>query len=53
MRDQKQLLNVECFIYLGSTITNGARYTHATKFTIAIAKQLSTRRRLLLPANWT
>jgi hypothetical protein len=34
-------------------ITNGARYTHAIKSKIAIGKQLSRRRRLLLPANVT
>jgi len=52
MIGQKQLVNVEYFNYLCSLITNDARCTHEIKSRIAIAKQLVTRRRLFLPANW-
>jgi hypothetical protein len=36
--DQKQLKNVENFIYLGSIITNGVRCTREIKPLIAVAK---------------
>jgi len=52
MIGQKQLVNVEYFNNLGSMITKGARCKHEIKSSIAIAKQLATRR-LFLPANWT
>jgi hypothetical protein len=38
MIDQKQLENVECLKYLGSLITNDARYTREIKSRIAMAK---------------
>jgi hypothetical protein len=38
MIDQKQLKNVEYFNYLGSMITNDARYTREIKSRIAMAK---------------
>jgi hypothetical protein len=53
MIDQTQLENAECFNYLGSMITNDATCTREIKFGIALAKQLSTIRRLFSPANWT
>ena len=36
--DQKQPKNMKYFIYLGSTITNDARYTRKIKYGIAISK---------------
>jgi hypothetical protein len=44
---QKQLENVEYFNYLGSMMTTDARCTREIKSRIAMAKQHSTRRRLL------
>jgi len=38
MIDQKQVENVEYFIYLGSTITNDARCTNGIKSRIVTAK---------------
>jgi len=38
MIDQKQLENVECFKYLGSTLTNDGRCTCEIKSRIAMAK---------------
>ena len=47
---QKQLENVEFFNYLGSMITNDARFTREIKYRIVMAKQHSARRRLFSPA---
>jgi len=38
MRDQKELVNVDYFNYTGSMITNDARCTSGTKFSIALAE---------------
>ena len=52
--DQKQLENVECFIYLGSLLTNDGRCTREIKSRIAMAKAaFSKKKRLFLLANWT
>jgi hypothetical protein len=50
--DQKQLENVECFSYLASKVTNGARCTRRSKFRFVVAEQHSTRSRISSPANW-
>jgi hypothetical protein len=38
MKDQKQMVNVECFNYLGSLITNNPRCTCEIKSRTAMAK---------------
>jgi len=38
MIDQKQMENMECFKYLGSTLTNGGKCTFEIKSRIAMAK---------------
>jgi len=55
MIDQKQLENVECFKYLGSLLTNDGRCTRTCeiKSRIAMAKAAFSKKRTLLPANWT
>ena len=50
---QKQLVNVKCFKYLGSMLTEDGRCTCEIKSRIAMAKAESTRRRIFLPENWT
>jgi hypothetical protein len=45
--DQKQLENVEYLNYLGSVITNDARYTSEIKSRIAIAKAAFNRKNTL------
>jgi hypothetical protein len=52
MIDQKQLENVEYFNYLGSMITNDARFAREIQSRNAMVKQHSTRRPFS-PANWT
>jgi hypothetical protein len=51
--DQKQLENVEYFVYLGSMITNDARFTCETKSRITMAKAALNKKKTLSPANWT
>jgi len=53
MIDQKQLENVECFKYLGSILTNDGRCTSEIKSRIAMAKAAFSKKKTLLPANWT
>jgi len=53
MTDQKQLENVEYFKYLGSMLASDGRCTCEIKSRLPRQKLHSTRRRLLLPANWT
>jgi hypothetical protein len=53
MIDQKQLENVEYFNYLGSMITNDARFTLKLNPELPWQKQHSTRRKFFSPANWT
>jgi hypothetical protein len=53
MRDQKQLENVECFNYLGSMRTNDEDVYVKLNPGLPWQTQLSTRRRLFSPANWT
>jgi hypothetical protein len=47
MIDQKQVENVEYFIYLGSTITNDARCTNGIKSRIVTAKAAFTKKTFL------
>jgi hypothetical protein len=47
MIDQKQLENVECFIYLGSTLTNDGRCTCEIKSGIAMAKAAFNKKTLV------
>ena len=53
MIDQKQLVNVESFKYLGSILTNDGRRTCEIKCRIAMNKLHSTRREFFLLAHWT
>jgi len=53
MIDQKQMENVECFKYLGSMLTNDGRCTCEIKSRIAMAKAAFSKKKTLLPANWT
>jgi len=46
----RQKTNVEYFNYLSSLVTNDARCTYEIISRIAMAKQLSRRRRFFLPA---
>jgi hypothetical protein len=51
MIDHKQLENVEYLNYLGSTITNDARYTSEIKCRIAMAKAAFNRKKTLFTSN--
>jgi hypothetical protein len=54
MIELKQLDSVEYSKYLGSLLTNDASCTHMELNSgLSWQKQHLTRRRLLLPANWT
>ena len=53
MIDQKQLENVECFKYLGSILTSDGICTCEIKSRIAMAKAAFSKKKTLLPANWT
>jgi hypothetical protein len=54
MIDQKQLENVEYFNYLGSMITNYARYTHGIKLRISMRKAAFNKKMTLFTTpNWT
>jgi hypothetical protein len=53
MIDQKQLENVEGFKYLGSMLINDGRCTCEIKSRIAMAKAAFSKKKTLLPANWT
>jgi hypothetical protein len=46
-------MDVKCFKYLGSLLTDDERCTCEIKSRIAMAKLNLTRRRIFLPANWT
>jgi len=50
--DQKLLENVESFKYLGSILTNDARYTCEIKPRIAMAKAAYNKKRALLLKHW-
>jgi hypothetical protein len=52
MVGEKQLGNMEYFNYLGSIVTNDARYKREIKSRIGMAKQHS-RRKIFSPANCT
>jgi hypothetical protein len=51
--DQKQLENLECFPYLGTTIASDSGYRREIKPRIAMGKQHSTSRNFFSPANWS
>ena len=51
MIDQKQLENVESFIYLGSILTNDGRCTCEIKCTIAMAKAVFSKKRALFTST--
>ena len=54
MRDQKQLDNVEYFIYLGSLIKNHFTYTREIKSTFSMPKAAFDKMKTFFwPANWT
>jgi len=53
MIDEKQLENVECFKYLGSMLKDDGRCTCEIKSRIAMAKAAFSKKKALLPANWT
>jgi hypothetical protein len=53
MTDETQLVNVEYFSYLGSTITNDARCTSEIQSRIALAKAAFNSKKTLSAANWT
>ena len=48
---QKQLDDVECFNYLGSIITDDARYTREIKYRIAMAKAAIIRKKNLVSSK--
>jgi hypothetical protein len=51
MIDQKKLENVEYFNYLGSMITNDARYTRVIKSRIAMAKAVFNNKKALFTSK--
>jgi hypothetical protein len=51
MIDQKQLENVEYFNYLGSMITNDARFTREIKSRIAMAKAAFSKKKNLFTSK--
>jgi len=51
--EQKQLKNVKCFKYLGSTLTEDGSCMCEIRSRIATEKLHLTRIRIVLPANWT
>jgi hypothetical protein len=53
MIDQRQLKNVEYLNYLGSMITNYARFTREIKSRIAVAKAAFNKTKRSSPENWT
>jgi hypothetical protein len=53
MIDQKQLDNVDYFIYLGSMIKNDARCTRGINSRIAMVKAAFNKNKTHSPANWT
>jgi len=53
MIDQKQLVNLESFKYLGSILTNDGRCTCEIKCRIAMVKAAFNKKRALLLAHWT
>ena len=53
MVDKKQQGNVEYFNYVGSMITYDARRTREITSRTIIKRQLSTRRKICSPENWT
>jgi hypothetical protein len=44
---------MEYFDYLGSVITNDARYTPESKYRTAMAKAAFNKKKALLTSNWT
>jgi hypothetical protein len=52
MIDQKQLVNVEFFKYLGSMLTNDGRCPCEIKSRIAVAKAAFNKKRALFLAKW-
>jgi hypothetical protein len=53
MIDQNQPENVKYFRYIGSIITNDARFTHEIKPRIAVTKEPTNKKYALSPENWT
>ena len=51
MIDHKQLENVECFKYLGSTLTNDGRCTCEIKSRIAMAKAAFSKKKTLFTSK--
>jgi len=51
MVDQKQLENVECFKYLGSTLTNDGRCTREIKCRIAMAESAFNKTRAVFTST--
>jgi hypothetical protein len=51
MTQQKQLENVEYFNYLGSMITNDAKYAHESKSRIAMAKAAFNKKKNLFTSK--
>jgi hypothetical protein len=43
---------MECFSYLGSRITNDARYTPETEYRTAMAKAAVNKKKVLFISNW-
>jgi hypothetical protein len=53
MIDQKHPQNLKYFKYVGSMITNDARYTREIKSRIAVAKEAFNKQQDLPLENWT